>query len=160
MAIASINGLVWRVLMVLVLAATLGLTPGGCASKVSDVDLEDEVATLKDVQKAADKPALGILLVDARSRAEWEAERIGQSTNLSLTQVSGREGEKDPRLAKFSQIIVFGENPGSATARAMAKKLMTTGYSNVKFFPGGMMEWKSANLPIRTGAPGEGMKER
>ncbi|MFN7375639.1 MAG: rhodanese-like domain-containing protein [bacterium] len=143
-----------------VLVLCIGALLGACAGKISDADIEDDLATLKDVQRAVDEPSRGILLVDTRSRAEWEADRIPGSTNLTLTQITGREGERDPRLARFSGMIVYGQDPSSSTARAMTKKLITTGYSDVQFFPGGMFEWTNAKLPTRSGAPGEGMRER
>lgn len=133
---------------------------GACAPTISDAEIEKNPATIKDVQKAVEKPASGVLLIDARQRAEWEAQRIPGSINLGITQVSGRDGQRDPRLERFSQVIVFGENPGSNAARILAKKMLATGYKDVKFYPGGMMEWTSSNQPVRTGAPGAGMNEK
>jgi rhodanese-related sulfurtransferase len=139
---------------VLALAFSLMLTLGACTKTISDADIEKDAVALKDVRRAVDRPGDGTLLVDARPRKDWEAGRIPSSINLSLTQISGREGERDPRISSFRKIIVFGENPGSAAARAMTKKMVMTGYDNVHFFPGGLFEWQGANLPIRQGPPG------
>ncbi|MCU0689223.1 MAG: rhodanese-like domain-containing protein [Phycisphaerales bacterium] len=127
---------------------------GGCTKTISDADIEKDAVTLKDVRRAVDRPGDGTLLIDARPRKDWETARIPSSINLSMTQISGREGERDPRLSAFNKIIVFGDNPGSSAARAMTKKMIMTGYDDVHFFPGGLFEWQGANLPTRQGPPG------
>lgn len=146
--------------MVVTVALGLAGLVGACAPTISDAEIEKDPATIKDVKKAVEKPASGVLLIDARQRSEWEAQRIPGSINLGITQVSGRDGQRDPRLEKFAQIIVFGENPGSSAARVLAKKMLATGYKDVKFYPGGLLEWTSSNQPVRTGAPGSGVGEK
>jgi 3-mercaptopyruvate sulfurtransferase SseA len=129
---------------------------GGCNTDISDADIEKDAVTLRDVQDAVEKPGRNELVVDARTRAEWELRRIPSAVNLSTAQVSGVQGQLDPRLERFSRMIVYGDNPGSAPARALTKKLIITGYRDVRFFPGGLMEWQRAGLPTRSTSPSDG----
>lgn len=129
---------------------------GGCNTDISDADIEKNAVTLREVQDAVDKPGRNELMVDARTRKEWEAKRIPSAVNLSSTQVSGTKGQVDPRLDRFDRMIVYGENPGSAAARALTKKLVITGYRDVRFFPGGLLEWERAGLPTRSTKPDDG----
>jgi rhodanese-related sulfurtransferase len=125
----------------------------GCRSNISDADVDKNLVTLKDVQKASERPGDSVLLVDARTRTEWERERIPSSVNMALTQVSGNPQQRDPRLESFRTIIVYGQDPGSGTARALAKKMMAAGFRDVRFFPGGVSEWQKAGQPVRSTAP-------
>jgi len=125
----------------------------GCQGDISDADIERSAVALRQVQDAVDKPGRNELLVDARSRKEWEAKRIPSAINLASTQVAGVKGQVDPRLDTFDRLIVYGDNPGSAPARALTKKLVLTGYRDVRFFPGGILEWEGAGLPTRSNPP-------
>jgi rhodanese-related sulfurtransferase len=141
----------------IILAAVCGLMAlilGGCAGNVSEVDLEKVTIKLADVRKEMDKWNLGskVLPVDSRGYADYQAGHLPGAINLGLTGVSGNQGDVNERLAKYSALIVYGNDPGTASARALAKKMMSTGYSNVKYFPEGLAAWEGAKLPVEKGS--------
>ncbi|MCC6679021.1 MAG: rhodanese-like domain-containing protein [Phycisphaerales bacterium] len=87
------------------------------------------------------------LFVDPRAPQDFEAGHIRGARNLSLRQVNPKR-DRDPELEEYDILIVYGDNPGSAPAKAMVKRLLLLGYDDVKWFPGGMEEWRDNNLPI------------
>lgn len=127
-------------------AATLAaLWLGGCEKGTSEKDINESVIfTLADVREAigrrdSDEPEHA-LLIDPRAPKYFAAGHLPDAVNLRLPDVR----EDDPRdhgLQSFDRLIVYGENPGSAVARAMFKRLLAAGYGGVKFYAGGLDEW-------------------
>ncbi|HZW06213.1 MAG TPA: rhodanese-like domain-containing protein [Phycisphaerales bacterium] len=131
----------------LALLATVLLT--ACSQSISDTDVDNTALTLSQLRKitAADTKQ-GTLLIDARTPAEFSAGHIPGAANISVAQVSGVEGATDPRLLRYKTLIVYGNDPGSITAKSLGKRLIATGYKDVRFFPEGFSGWQSAGLPI------------
>lgn len=132
------------------LGAACGVLPalGGCTPHVSDKDIAGiSLAEVKELSgaPAAEKRAL---LIDPRPADEFAAGHLPGARSMDTTKVSGRPGETDPKLEPYGLLIVYGNDPGSGNAGAMTKKLMTTGYNNVRLFVGGLSEWKRAGLPV------------
>jgi rhodanese-related sulfurtransferase len=132
----------------LAVAASLG----ACNNDVTDADLEKRIITLPEVRKelAAKSPPL---LIDARSRQDFSVEHIPGAVNMGVTSVSGMRGDTDPRLLAYPLLIVYGQDPASAGARALGKRMIASGYDDVRFFAGGVSAWKQAGLA--TNKPGE-----
>lgn len=135
----------------LLLGVTLVLMPTamvGCSDNVSDRDIEFvDLAEVRQLTQGNAKPGVA-KLIDARTRAEFDAGHIPGAWNIELPQVSDKKDSIDPALARFKTLIVYGNDPGSGTARAMAKRLMRAGAKGVKMFAGGMAEWRGAGLKV------------
>lgn len=127
----------------------LALAVGGCQRTISDGDIEPISLTELRQQLDANKGEVAIL--DARSAQSFAAERIPGARNLQITSVSGKEDALDPGLASYSLIAVYGDDPGSAPARALVKRMLSSGYTTVKMYMGGLSEWKRAQLPTDKG---------
>lgn len=121
----------------------------GCQQEISDRDIVS--ADLAEVRRL--HAARSARFVDARAADEFAAGHIPGSLNLQLPQVSEVKTDMEPSVARAKTVVVYGNNPGSAVAKAMAKRLMIAGHKGVRLFAGGMDEWRGANLPIGTGAP-------
>lgn len=121
----------------------------GCDTAPSDKDIV--VIPLNKAQelynKAATRDARAALFVDPRAKQDYDAAHIRGAQNLALRQVNPKR-DRDPQLEKYGVLIVYGDNPGSAPAKAMVKRLLLLGYDDVKWFPGGLEEWREARLPI------------
>lgn len=118
----------------------------GCGDTVSDRDIE--FATLAEVRSwVQDKPGTA-KLIDPRAPEEFAAGHLPGAQNLQLPAVSDRKDSIDPALARYKVLVVYGNDPGSAIARAMTKRLMRAGAGDVKLFGGGVVEWTRAGLPI------------
>lgn len=117
-----------------------------CGDKISDADIE--FISLSDVRAVVqDKPG-NVRLIDPRSADEYAQARLPGAINLPLVRVSDEKDKLDPALARFKQLIVYGNDPGSAVARAVTKRLMRSGAKDVKLYSGGLSEWTRAGLKV------------
>lgn len=127
-------------------AVAVGLFLGGCTQTTTDKDIQyiggAEVQRLVlDAQKDGD--SLLLVLVDPRPLHEYEAEHIAGAWHLTLPMVPvGRAPEAN--LDRYDRIVVYGNDPGSATARGLSKRLIANGYApEIYLFAGGLEEWKA-----------------
>ncbi len=119
------------------LAAALTLAPAGCGSTVSDASLRPIAAS--EFSQRFERSPNSILLIDTRSASDFAAGTIPGARNITLLDVPP-DVDTD-RFDGYSLVVVFGDNPASATARAVAKRLMRAGVGNVYFYEGGYQEW-------------------
>lgn len=143
----------FRVLVVL-LATWMGGGLTGCARReVSDRRIDvitlTEALAYHERTKGADAE---VLFIDARRSVLFEQGHIRGAANLRPNDIDLRAGV-DPRLEAKEALVVYGEDPSSAVARAMTKRLIEAGYNTilrrrVKFYAGGFSEWESTGLPV------------
>lgn len=57
-----------------------------------------------------------------------------------------------------SEVIVYGDNPGSTPARAMVKRLIQAKVRNVWLFSGGLQEWETTGGTVERDAEPSGPK--
>ena len=120
-------------------------TPG-CDKNITDRDIRaisgSEVRRLLDEAAAKGKPEL-ILLIDPRTPAQFQAGHIAGARNIQLDEFqsqSTRQG-RISAYERFENLVVYGNDPASTVARAMAKRLLANDYKNVYWFTGGAAEW-------------------
>ncbi|GJQ28508.1 MAG: hypothetical protein HBSAPP03_03920 [Phycisphaerae bacterium] len=139
-SVSSACVFVLRLSVIIAPVAILGACRG-----VSDRSIENmtglELRRLVD-QASKDRNAATLVLIDPRHPREYVAGRIPGAQNLRLSDVPP-DARVDPALARFETVVVYGNDPSSAAARAMTKRLLAIGYSGVRFFPGGLEEWRS-----------------
>lgn len=101
-------------------------------------------------QRQADDPPA--LLIDVREVDEYLEVRAPGSVLLPLSQFAVRFTEL-PQDRPLMMVCHSGARSGRATAF-----LLQQGYAEVSNVSGGMMAWKRAGLPMRSGPlePGEG----
>lgn len=132
--------------------------PGCQRQQVSDRRID--VITLADAleyHRRSEKSDPEVLFIDARRSVIAAEGTIRGALNLRPDDIDLRTGP-DPRLEEKEALIVFGQDPSSAVARAMAKRLIEAGYNTmlrrrVKFYAGGYNEWLESGLPIDEPAP-------
>ena len=123
----------------------------GCNREVTDKDIRlvsiAEVRQWQRITERGDRSPM--LLVDPRGERLYNAGHITGAENLRLEMVDA-EDDRDARIEKRDHIVVYGDNPGSAVARAMTKRLIAAGYGRgkVRLFAGGLDEWRRNGLPI------------
>ena len=110
------------------------------------VDL-GELTALMD--SAAEHPSK-LVIVDPRPESDYAAGHIPGAVNLRLPDV-GEDMRRPPVLAGRKTIVVYGEDPGSAVAKGMAKKLISLRYKGVRMFAGGIKAWRGAGLGVDGG---------
>jgi rhodanese-related sulfurtransferase len=126
-----------------------GTRLGGCED-MSDAKIE--YASLAETRSMLmDKPGVG-KAVDVRTPPEYAKGHIPGAMNLDLADVPATKDSIDPALAAFKYLVVYGADPGSGSARAMAKRFMTAGHKGVKCFAGGYAEWVGSGLKTEASA--------
>lgn len=119
----------------------------GCGDNVSDKSIEFvPMAEVRNKLNSGKPEAM--VLVDPRGTAEYASGRLPGAMSLQLSEVAEEKDSLDPRLARYKQIVVYGNDPGSAVARAMTKRLIRSGAKNVRFYSGGVAEWTGAGLEL------------
>lgn len=132
-----------KCLFLLMICLAAGLF-GGCHDTVNDDSIQ--FATLTQTRALLqDKPGVA-RAIDVRTAKDYGEAHIPNALNLDLALVSENKDSIDPALARYKNVIVYGQDPGSSTARAMAKRLMRAGHNGVLMFSGGMAEWIGAGL--------------
>lgn len=132
------------------LAAAIGLSAiplflGACQDNISDLDIEAiPLAEVRQLQAKGGATAF----IDPRSAGDFSQGRIPGAMNLTLPEVPDQKDSLDPRLSNYKHIVVYGDNPGSGVARAMTKRLMRAGAKHVRWFSGGLAEWRGNGLKV------------
>ena len=127
---------------------------GGCAKsnisdrKISYIDLTRAVELFDKQQKENDTA----LFIDTRKPERYQEGHIPGAQNLRTPDIDLRYGT-DPALERYKNLIIYGENPGTANTHAMAKRMIEAGYNGfvkkrIKVFLGGWNEWEETGLPV------------
>ena len=74
---------------------------------------------------------------------EWAyyAKRIPGSTYFATS-------DEFPTFTLSDEIVVYGDTPESLPALALYYALVEAGYTNVRFYAGGLADWEAAGLPL------------
>lgn len=98
-----------------------GLLPG-CVGprRVSDKDIRvvsmSQVAAKMDAQMS-EPDERKLLLIDSRSKAKYDAGHIPGARHMLLSDES-TEMKRDEWIDSFDEIVVYADDPGSASAKA------------------------------------------
>lgn len=130
------------------IAAVLVLLPGCGAPNPNDGDIQYiDLATLTERMNEAAETRGHLVLVDPRPPADYAAGRIPSAVNVRLPDLE-QEDRRHPSLAGREWIVVYGQDPASAVAKGMAKRLIRLKYKRVRMFAGGMKAWAEAGMPV------------
>ena len=125
---------------------------GGCTTIDDDSIDPIQIGDVRNFIESTDENPDILLLVDPRSQNDYTFAHLPEARNIGLTDLrDDRTATKDSRIARHENIVVYGDNPGTTIARAMAKKLIKLDYDGVRLYFGGMEEWTRAGLPVERG---------
>lgn len=96
--------------------------------------------------RTASEPDL-LVLIDPRSPKAFKAAHVPGAKHLPLPQVPPN-ASRDPAIERHANIVVYGDNPATPTALAMTKRLLAAKYESVRFYAGGLSEWKLRGFPV------------
>ncbi len=132
--------------------AAMILAAGGCGSpKTSGKDLTMiDIGELTALMDSAAKRPDRLVIVDSRPVEDYAAGHIPGAVSLRLPDV-GEDIRRPPVLEGRKTIVVYGQDPGSAVARGMAKKLISLRYKGVRMFAGGIRAWQAAGMSVEKG---------
>jgi len=107
---------------------------------------QPQLITAEEVKKIIDLKQKAVI-VDARTSAEYQNERIPTSINIP---VENFEKEYKQLLPDKKVAVIFYCNGVKCGKSAeAAKKAIAAGYLNVKVFSGGIPEWKEKGFPLQ-----------
>jgi rhodanese-related sulfurtransferase len=115
----------------------------GCTNRVDDSKVARVSTT--DVSRRLAKGS-NVLVIDARDASAYATGRLPSARHVRLPDVDPLA--TDPRFDGYSAVIVYGDNPGSGTAMAMAKRLMQTKHKNVQLMIDGFEQWQREGRPV------------
>jgi rhodanese-related sulfurtransferase len=131
----------------------VGAGLSGCNRNISDkkIDFIDLSRTVELYEEGVEDGE-AVLFIDARNPERFAAGHIKGARNIRVNEINP-DYDPDPALLKYKNLVVYGENPASATARVMAKRLIQGGYNTilrdrVRLFTGGWVVWYESGLPI------------
>lgn len=138
---------------VVVSMLALGVLVIGCTPKVDDSTIRR--TTVAEVQTLMERQGNRVALLDSRSSQAVAEGTIPGAVPVRPGDIDQRQ--RDPWLNSFATLVVFGDNPGSSTARAVAKRLMVARYGDVRLMEAGLDGWKARGLPVgEAGTMGRG----
>lgn len=109
-------------------------------------------AAIRSVNVAQVQEQLGkgaIVLVDVRSRAEWEGGHIPGALHIPLGELAERQTE----IPSTGPVVVQCRTGGRAAIGASL--LQRLGRTNVLKFDGGYLAWQAAGHPVEEGTPAD-----
>jgi rhodanese-related sulfurtransferase len=138
-----------------ILLAALALL-AGCEKSTRDKDIElISAGEVRELQERAGKGERNLMvLIDPRPAKHFEAGHIPGAINLTLPQVP-RDGGAVAELDRYQHLIVYGNDPASAQAMGMAKRLRDTDHSGVRLFAGGLHDWRRLGYPVEAPPPAD-----
>jgi rhodanese-related sulfurtransferase len=133
-----------RIGLLLPVLSALSMTPGmsGCSTKISD-SVVNRITTTEAIRRHDGEKTL---FIDARPKSAYQRGHIAGAISLRLGELSYTD--RDTRLMTHSPLVVYGENPGSAPALALAKRLLEMDYKDIEYYEPGLSGWRAAGLPI------------
>lgn len=142
-----------RLYFIAVLVSVGGLV-SGCLGprKVSDKHIQpvmlSEVAALHEAQEKRPGEKIALFL-DSRPEAKFRVGHIPGARHLQLTDINP-ELKRDSAIEAFDEIIVYADNPGSASAKAVVKRMMGMRYDDVRLYAGGLEEWARSGRDVES----------
>jgi 3-mercaptopyruvate sulfurtransferase SseA len=127
---------------------------GGCEKSTRDKDIElISVGEVRELQERVERGDRNLMvLIDPRPAKHYVAGHIPGAINLTLPQVP-RDGGTVGELERYQHLVVYGNDPASAQAMGMAKRLRDTDHSGVRLFAGGLLDWRRLGYPVEPATP-------
>ena len=119
----------------------------GCQTKTSDQDIRP-IGLAQTRAMLADSGQRRVILLDPRAPSDFAGGHIPGARNVRLSELSGPDKRLRADLAAAKVIVVYGDDPGSAVARATAKRLLALGADEVVWFDGGIAAWEAAGYRV------------
>lgn len=119
----------------------------GCQNKVTDKDIKyfDTI----EVRRLLDERPDSILLIDARAPDDFAEAHLPGARNILLSDMP-RDSERDPEIASYKLLVVYGQDPASGLAKALTKRLKDLGYTGIRMYFGGIAEWIASGYDVES----------
>lgn len=163
-----VNGMMIRIvgkiqMKTLLALCGLVLVMGGCNPGPSDIYPDKhqvsvgEVRRLVTLSQQKNRDDI-VLLVDSRPQQDFAKGHLPGARNIQLSAINTKD-PVDKTIDRYKNIVVYGYDPGSDSARGMTKRLVSAGYDNVVFYPGGVYNWVATGGDLVTSEPKQAQAE-
>lgn len=88
------------------------------------------------------------LVLDARKPADYLAGRLPGALSLPASDIDGNLAGILPLLSAEQPVLVYCSGEACDESLKLGEFLVTSGYTNVSLFIGGMTSWESAGYPV------------
>lgn len=150
-SVASPRGLA-GVIAGLAVWIALGLLPGGCAPKTDLDDVDRGRISAGELRPLVEAEPPRVLLLDARPASSGAG--LPGAVRRGVADFPLERG-RDERLLAYDQLVVYGADPGDFSAKALAQRLVALGYPRVRWYAGGVAEWRATAGGQSEVSPGE-----
>lgn len=93
----------------------------------------------------------GALLVDSRSRQDYQSAHPAGAVSLPLAQVEKRLADFKLKVPLETPLITFCSGYGCPDSFDLGVRLLKAGYQQVLVYEGGFPEWRDAGKAVRSG---------
>jgi len=100
---------------------------------------------VSEAARRIDRDGDRVLVLDVRDQRRFDEGSLPGARLTRLPEVDPLSTE--PAFPGYKMIIVYGQNPRSGPALALAKRLMVTDHDNVQYMEEGYDTWVSRGLP-------------
>lgn len=88
------------------------------------------------------------VLIDVLPEDVFECRRIPGAVNACVYEIAFSDKVRELVPGFSTPILVYGAGADGMEAKVAGERLVEHGYANVKVFPGGLEEWRAADLPV------------
>jgi rhodanese-related sulfurtransferase len=103
-------------------------------------------------EAAAKFQSPGILIIDARDSADYDAGHIKGAVNLPFDYMDDYWNKVMAGVDKKREIVIYCSGEECELSLMLGREMAGRGYSRISIFYGGWREWERAKLPIEKGA--------
>lgn len=129
------------------------LALAGCEAGTSDADIRImTLAEARQLHAQLDESPDRVVFIDPRPTRAFQAARIPGAIHLEIPDLPP-DSPRSARLRGYSLLVVYGDNPSDALAKAMTKRLIRNKYPAVRWFAGGLSEWTASGGAVETIPP-------
>ncbi|GAA1970013.1 rhodanese-like domain-containing protein [Nocardioides panacihumi] len=107
-----------------------------------------ELITRDDLKAAIDSGA--VTVIDALGGMYYEQQHLPGALPLVAADVA--DGAESLLPDKDAAIVTYCSNEACPNSQAVAQRLVTAGYTNVRKYREGIQDWVAAGLPVESGA--------
>lgn len=104
-------------------------------------------ATTIHPEKAKELWLNGVVFIDTRKKADWDAGRVPGAIHISVKKPDFNADYIAKYVAKNEPVVSYCNAQLCHRAAKAAKKLVEYGYTEVYYFRSGFPSWKNANYP-------------
>jgi rhodanese-related sulfurtransferase len=90
----------------------------------------------------------GVLFVDARHRADYEAGHIQGAVNLNVADPDAWLPDFMPATDPATRIVTYCDGESCPLAEELAELLVLNGFENVATLKNGLTRWRESGLPV------------